>query len=90
MPARPPAPRKRRPPENTTHPLTPRPSPPTATPAHEHTQEAQTGEYASLLPGLAAMARSMVRELDPRDDLEFFRVRGTRHEIMVAPSERRS
>lgn len=50
--------------------------------------EAQTADYAALLPGLADMARSMVREVDPLNDLEFFRLRGTRHEIMVAPSER--
>ena len=50
-------------------------------------QEALAAEYAALLPGLAALARSAVRELDPRDDLEFLRVRGSRHEIMAAPSE---
>jgi dynein light chain roadblock-type len=33
------------------------------------------------------MARSMVRELNPLNDLEFLRVRSIKHEIMVAPRE---
>ena len=49
--------------------------------------ESTTADYADLLPGLTAMARSMVRELDPLNDLEFLRVRSAKHEIMVAPSE---
>jgi hypothetical protein len=39
-----------------------------------------------MLPGLTAMARAFVRELDASDDLQFLRVRGARHEILVAPS----
>ncbi|KAK9868276.1 hypothetical protein WJX84_000493 [Apatococcus fuscideae] len=45
-----------------------------------------TDLHASLIPQLAAMARNMVRELDPQNDLEFLRVRSHKQEIMVAPS----
>ncbi|KIZ05515.1 hypothetical protein MNEG_2449 [Monoraphidium neglectum] len=50
-------------------------------------KEALTAEYSEAIPGLTALARSMVRELDPLDDLEFLRVRSAKHEIMVAPRE---
>lgn len=40
-----------------------------------------------MIPGLTGLARSMVRELDPLNDLEFMRIRSIKHEIMVAPSE---
>eukprot|EP00898_Chlorokybus_atmophyticus_P007401 jgi/Chlat1/7662/Chrsp64S07130 len=46
---------------------------------------AMTAQYARLLPQLAAMARSAVRDLDPQNDLQFIRLRSRAHEIMVAP-----
>ncbi|GBF96137.1 hypothetical protein Rsub_08885 [Raphidocelis subcapitata] len=49
--------------------------------------EAQTADYAGLIPGLTSLARSMVRELDPLNDLEFLRIRSVKHEIMVAPRD---
>ena len=41
--------------------------------------------HASLIPQLAKLAKNMVRELDPDNDLEFLRIRSLKHEIMVAP-----
>ncbi|KAI8474296.1 MAG: putative bithoraxoid-like protein [Monoraphidium minutum] len=49
--------------------------------------EALTADYADMIPGLTALARSMVRELDPLNDLEFLRIRSAKHEIMVAPRD---
>jgi len=40
-------------------------------------------QYASLVPNLAGMARSLVRDIDPKNDLQFLRVRSKQHEIMV-------
>ena len=50
-------------------------------------QEATTPLHASLsnVPQLATLAKSMVRELDPDNDLEFLRIRTLKHELMVAP-----
>jgi hypothetical protein len=49
--------------------------------------EQDTHDIVGQLPMLSALARNMVRELDPQDELEFLRVRSLKHEIMVAPSE---
>lgn len=43
-----------------------------------------TQTYAELIPDLAAMARSMVRDLDPQNDLEFLRIRSKENEIMIS------
>eukprot|EP00435_Cladocopium_sp_Y103_P072587 s164_g40.t1 len=45
----------------------------------------QTEQYAELVSQLAAKARSVVRDLDPMNDLTFLRIRSKKHEIMVAP-----
>ena len=34
---------------------------------------------------LTAKARSVVRDLDPQNDLTFLRVRSKKHELMIAP-----
>uniref|UniRef100_D3TRW5 Dynein light chain roadblock n=1 Tax=Glossina morsitans morsitans TaxID=37546 RepID=D3TRW5_GLOMM len=44
-----------------------------------------TDQYAGLMSQLADKARSVVRDLDPSNDLTFLRVRSKKHEIMVAP-----
>ena len=46
-----------------------------------------TVQYAGLLHQLAAKARSVVRDIDPQNDLTFLRIRSKKHEIMVAPGE---
>jgi len=48
---------------------------------------ATTVQYAGLISQLADKARSVVRELDPTNDMTFFRIRSKKHEIMVAPGE---
>mmetsp|Transcript_75112 Transcript_75112/g.147445 ORF Transcript_75112/g.147445 Transcript_75112/m.147445 type:complete len:101 (-) Transcript_75112:74-376(-) len=44
-----------------------------------------TLQYAALINQLATKARSVVRDLDPQNDLTFLRVRSKKYEIMVAP-----
>ena len=44
---------------------------------------ATTIQYAGLISQLADKACSVVRELDPTNDLTFFRIRTKKHEIMV-------
>ncbi|KAJ3076737.1 Dynein light chain roadblock-type 2 [Podochytrium sp. JEL0797] len=47
----------------------------------------KTIQYAALITQLAAKARSVVRDLDPQNDLTFLRIRSKKHEIMVAPDK---
>ncbi|RXG60441.1 Dynein light chain roadblock-type 2, partial [Armadillidium vulgare] len=44
-----------------------------------------TIQYTGLISGLTDKARSVVRDLDPTNDLTFLRVRSKKHEIMIAP-----
>jgi dynein light chain roadblock-type len=46
-----------------------------------------TIQYAGLLQSLTAKARSLVRDIDPQNDLTFLRIRSKKHEIMVAPGK---
>ncbi|EAA09669.4 dynein light chain roadblock-type 2 [Anopheles aquasalis] len=46
-----------------------------------------TVQYAGLMSQLSDKARSVVRDLDPSNDLSFLRVRSKKHEIMVAPDK---
>ncbi|CBZ52747.1 hypothetical protein NCLIV_025350 [Neospora caninum Liverpool] len=46
-----------------------------------------TAQYSALISQLAAKARSVVRDLDPQNDLTFLRVRSKKHEILVAPDK---
>lgn len=46
-----------------------------------------TVQYAGLISQLSDKARSVVRDLDPSNDLTFLRIRSKKHEIMVAPGE---
>ncbi|KAM7345205.1 dynein light chain roadblock [Cochliomyia hominivorax] len=46
-----------------------------------------TVQYAGLMSQLADKSRSVVRDLDPSNDLTFLRVRSKKHEIMVAPDK---
>ncbi|XP_060074192.1 dynein light chain roadblock-type 2-like isoform X1 [Ylistrum balloti] len=46
-----------------------------------------TVQYANLLTQLTQKARSVVRDIDPQNDLTFLRVRSKKHEIMVAPEK---
>ncbi len=44
-----------------------------------------TVQYAGLLYQLTLKARSVVRDIDPQNDLTFLRIRSKKNEIMVAP-----
>lgn len=46
-----------------------------------------TVQYAGLISQLSDKARSVVRDLDPTNDLTFLRIRSKKHEIMVAPDK---
>ncbi|XP_013889183.1 dynein light chain roadblock-type 2 [Austrofundulus limnaeus] len=43
----------------------------------------KTIQYAGLLRDLTAMARSVVRDIDPQNDLTFLRIRSKNKEIMA-------
>ncbi|XP_037900207.1 dynein light chain roadblock-type 2-like [Glossina fuscipes] len=45
-----------------------------------------TVQYADLMSQLTDKARSVVRDLDPSNNLTFLRVRSKKHEIMMAPN----
>ncbi|ESO02435.1 hypothetical protein HELRODRAFT_66301, partial [Helobdella robusta] len=42
-------------------------------------------QYAGHLRSLAAQAQHCVRDIDPQNDLTFFRIRSKKYEVMVAP-----
>jgi dynein light chain roadblock-type len=42
-------------------------------------------QYAALIKSLADKARSTIRDIDPTNELVFFRMRTKKHEILVAP-----
>eukprot|EP00920_Eleutheroschizon_duboscqi_P004239 GHVT01009740.1.p2 GENE.GHVT01009740.1~~GHVT01009740.1.p2 ORF type:complete len:101 (-),score=10.85 GHVT01009740.1:1386-1688(-) len=46
-----------------------------------------TKRYSSQITDLASRARSLIRDLDPTNDLVFLRVRSKLHEILVAPEQ---
>lgn len=46
-----------------------------------------TVQYAGLISQLSDKARTVVRDLDPTNDLTFLRIRSKKHEIMVAPDK---
>ncbi|RKO96254.1 hypothetical protein CAUPRSCDRAFT_12052 [Caulochytrium protostelioides] len=41
----------------------------------------QTQQYASLVTGLASRGKSVIRDLDPEDDLTFLRIRSKKNEV---------
>lgn len=49
--------------------------------------EEMTEEYAAAVRQLAEKSRSVVRDLDPMNDLTFLRIRSKRHEILIAPEK---
>ena len=46
-----------------------------------------TQQYISLSKTLAKLARSVVRDVDPMNDLQFLRIKTKRSEIMIAPEQ---
>ncbi|XP_061723186.1 dynein light chain roadblock-type 2-like [Cydia pomonella] len=44
-------------------------------------------QYAGLMGSLVDKAKSVVRDLDPTNELTFLRIRSKRSEIMVAPDK---
>lgn len=46
-------------------------------------------KYAANITQLVAKARSVVRDLNPQNDLTFLRVRTKLHEILIAPGKLR-
>ena len=43
--------------------------------------------YAKVIPQLGREAKSLIRQLDSKNDLTFLRVRTTAHEILIAPDK---
>ena len=44
-----------------------------------------TQQYAALIKSLTDKARSTIRDIDPTNELVFFRLRTKKHEILIAP-----
>ncbi|CAF2899616.1 unnamed protein product [Rotaria sp. Silwood2] len=49
-----------------------------------------TQQYAALIKSLSDKARSTIRDIDPTNELMFFRMRTKKHEILVAPDDEMS
>jgi len=47
----------------------------------------ETAQYSALITQLTAKAKSVIRDLDPQNDLTFVRLRSKKHEIMIAPDK---
>ncbi|XP_070532659.1 dynein light chain roadblock-type 2-like [Ptychodera flava] len=46
-----------------------------------------TLQLSNALQNVTALARSVVRDVDPQNDLTFLRIRSKKNEIMVAPED---
>lgn len=46
--------------------------------------QAQAEVYAQKMSGLSKKARGVVRDLNPKNELRFLRIRAKKHEILVA------
>ena len=46
-----------------------------------------TVQHSALITRIVAKAKSVVKTLDPQNDLTFLRIRSKKHEIMVAPDK---
>ena len=44
-----------------------------------------TQQYIAMSKTLAGLARGLVRDVDPMNDLQFLRIKTRRSEIMIAP-----
>lgn len=45
---------------------------------------ADAEKYATTMISLTAQARGVVRDLDPKNELRYLRIRAKKHEVMVA------
>lgn len=54
-------------------------------PVHSTLDAMETAYYIKQCSSLTAIARGTIRETDPTDDLQFFRIRTKKFEIMLAP-----
>ncbi|XP_050420895.1 dynein light chain roadblock-type 2-like isoform X2 [Adelges cooleyi] len=57
------------------------------TPIKSTLDNATTIQYAGLIQQLIDKSKSVVRDLDPSNDLMFLRMRTKKHEIMVSPDK---
>ena len=54
---------------------------------HKQTATPQPHTIANSITDLALKARSVVRDINPMNDMTFFRVRAKKKEILVAPDK---
>eukprot|EP01083_Nonionella_stella_P104647 300255_1 len=54
---------------------------------HSSLSEDQSSQHAELISSLTQKASLLIDTLDPEDDLNFFRIRSRKKEIMVAPDK---
>ncbi|TRY78296.1 hypothetical protein TCAL_06897 [Tigriopus californicus] len=46
-----------------------------------------TAMYSVLVSSLATRAKSIIRDLDPTNELTYLRIKSKKHEVLVAPDE---
>merc|ERR1719422_852254 len=54
-------------------------------PIRSDLEKSLANKYGKMISQLSDKARSLVRDLDPQNNLTFLRIRSKKHEIMVAP-----
>ncbi|CAF4212635.1 unnamed protein product [Rotaria sordida] len=59
----------------------------TGIPIRSNLDVSLTQQYAALIKSLSDKARSTIRDIDPTNELIFFRMRTKKHEILVAPDK---
>ena len=62
---------------------------PSGIPIRTTLDNATTVQYAGLIHQLTSKSRTTVRDIDPQNDLQFLRIRTVKHEIMVAPGNKK-
>lgn len=59
----------------------------TGVPVRSSMDNGTTQQYIFLSKTLAKLARGVVRDVDPMNDLQFLRIKTRRSEIMIAPEQ---
>ena len=50
-------------------------------------EKAKENSFAKAIPQLGRESKSLIRQLDSKNDLTFLRIRTTSHEILIAPDK---
>lgn len=56
-------------------------------PGQEKDETDQAKKFAQMIPQIGKEARSLIRQLEPKNDLTFLRIRTTNNEVLIAPDK---